>query len=193
MTDLETLERAKMYMEKLANGINPLENSLIPDDDIVNNVRLSRCFFYVADVLRQVIDNGGVKKQKKEKKQPFYLSADQRERFAYSPEPIPISEITNRINALISADTMKKLSHKILTNWLLSIDLIREESNENGKTAKRPTANGNSLGISIETRNGIHGTYSVVLYNTDAQHFILDNIDAVIDLANKEKKPTANS
>ena len=59
MTELETLERAKMYMEKLANGINPIDNSVIPDEDIVNNVRLSRCFFYVSDILRQVIENGG--------------------------------------------------------------------------------------------------------------------------------------
>ena len=65
MTELETLERAKMYMEKLANGINPIDGSVIPDEDIVNNVRLSRCFFYVADVLRQVIENGGVTPQKK--------------------------------------------------------------------------------------------------------------------------------
>ena len=31
MTELETLERAKMYMEKLANGINPIDGSVIPD------------------------------------------------------------------------------------------------------------------------------------------------------------------
>ena len=76
MTELETLERAKMYMEKLANGINPIDGSLIPDEDIVNNVRLSRCFFYVADVLRKVIDNGGVASQKKSKKEArmFFLS-----------------------------------------------------------------------------------------------------------------------
>ena len=58
MTELETLERAKMYMEKLANGINPIDGSVIPDEDIVNNVRLSRCFFYVSDVLRQVMRRG---------------------------------------------------------------------------------------------------------------------------------------
>ena len=28
MTELETLERAKMYMEKLANGINPIDGTL---------------------------------------------------------------------------------------------------------------------------------------------------------------------
>ena len=59
MTDLETLELAKSYMEKLANGIHPITGTAIPDGDVVNDVRLSRCFFYVADVLRQVIERGG--------------------------------------------------------------------------------------------------------------------------------------
>ena len=31
MDDLQTMERAKMYMEKLANGINPIDDSQIPD------------------------------------------------------------------------------------------------------------------------------------------------------------------
>ena len=47
MTELEKIERAKMYMDKLANGINPIDDSVVPDEDIVNNVRLSRCFFFV--------------------------------------------------------------------------------------------------------------------------------------------------
>ena len=45
MTELEKIERAKIYMDKLANGINPIDDSIIPDEDIINNVRLSRCFF----------------------------------------------------------------------------------------------------------------------------------------------------
>ena len=59
MTELEKIERAKMYMDKLANGINPIDDTVVPDDDLINNVRLSRCFFFVSDVLRQVIENGG--------------------------------------------------------------------------------------------------------------------------------------
>lgn len=71
MTELETLERARMYMEKLANGINPIDGVPAPDEDVINNVRLSRCFFYVADVLRQVIDNGGITLQKKVEENRF--------------------------------------------------------------------------------------------------------------------------
>lgn len=54
MTELETLQRAQMYMEKLANGINPIDGSIVPEGDVVNNVRLSRCFFYVADPISLV-------------------------------------------------------------------------------------------------------------------------------------------
>ena len=52
MTELEKIERAKTYMEKLANGINPLDDTAAPDGDMINQVRLSRCFFFVSDVLR---------------------------------------------------------------------------------------------------------------------------------------------
>ena len=59
MTELEKLERARMYLDKLANGIDPLTDQELPDDTMLNNVRLARCFFYAADVLRRVIENGG--------------------------------------------------------------------------------------------------------------------------------------
>lgn len=44
MTELEKIERARIYMNKLANGINPIDDSEISDADIANNIRLSRCF-----------------------------------------------------------------------------------------------------------------------------------------------------
>jgi len=56
MSDIEKLQKAKMYMEKLADGINPLDGSVVEENDIVNNIHISRCFFYVADVLRQLIE-----------------------------------------------------------------------------------------------------------------------------------------
>ena len=60
MTELEKIEYAKSFIDKLANGINPLDDSPIPDGDICNQVRLSRCFFYVSDLLRRVVEQGGI-------------------------------------------------------------------------------------------------------------------------------------
>ena len=69
---------------------HPIDGSAIPDEDVVNNVRLSRCFFYVADVLRQVIVNGGVVPRKNPKKERFALPIEKRNGFAFSDVLITI-------------------------------------------------------------------------------------------------------
>ncbi len=38
MTEAEKLQRAKLYMDKLANGIDPITDTEIPGDSILNNV-----------------------------------------------------------------------------------------------------------------------------------------------------------
>ena len=76
MTELETMRRAKMYLDKLAQGIDPITNQEVPDDSVLNNVRLARCFFYVSDVLSKVIENGGVIGGKP-KLQAFTICPDQ--------------------------------------------------------------------------------------------------------------------
>ena len=187
MTELETLERAKMYMEKLANGINPIDGSMIPDEDVVNNVRLSRCFFYVADVLRQVIDNGGVTPQKKPKKEAFALTVEQRATFEFSTTPIPISELSKRINSLADNANMATLSYTVIRDWLMSIGMLEDALDGNGKHTKRPTSQGENIGIMLDARTGSNGTYFVVVYNVAAQHFIMDNLDAIIEFDNSMK------
>lgn len=133
MTELETLERAKMYLEKLANGINPIDGSVIPDGDIVNHVRISRCFFYVSDVLRQVIENGGVTAQERDRKAPFSLTLGQREAFEFSAIPIPISEIAKRINALSPNENMATLPYSAIRDWLMSLGMLDYALDGNGK------------------------------------------------------------
>lgn len=181
MTEVEKIEYAKSFIDKLANGINPLDDTVIKEDDVVNNVRLSRCFFYVSDVLRQVIENGGINK-KKIGWLKFELSADQILNFAYSESPIPISEIAKRLNSLIAEENMRKISHRDLSNWLLATGMLCEQSTYDGKTTKRPTEQGNSIGISTEVRTGQRGEYTVVVYNKEAQTFIVDNLEAIIAL-----------
>ena len=69
MTELETLKRAKMYMDKLAQGIDPITDTEIDGDSCLNNVRLARCFFYISGVLDRLIARGGV--ESKPKKMDF--------------------------------------------------------------------------------------------------------------------------
>ena len=61
------------------------------------------------------------------------------------------------------------------------MNILVNEMNAEGKAAKRPSPQGASLGISVEMRTGINGPYSVVVYNREAQQFIIDNLDAALD------------
>lgn len=42
------------WITKLANGINPIDGSILPDSDIVNNVHISRCLFFVSNLLEEM-------------------------------------------------------------------------------------------------------------------------------------------
>ena len=179
MTELEKIAYAKSFIDKLANGINPLDDTPIPDDDIANNVRLSRCFFYVSDILRQVYENGGVTKTKRAPKNPFAVTLEQLEKFEYSAEPIAVSEIAKRIYAMADNENMEKVSYRQINQWLLNIGLLYLHDFGGKKPVKRPTEEGKQIGITVETRMGRYGEYQVVLYNEGAQRFILDNLEAV--------------
>lgn len=187
MTELEKIERAKMYVDKLANGINPLDDSLVPETELINNVRLSRCFFFISDVLRQVISNGGTSvpaKVKRPKKLPLDIPFEKRNDFAYSDTPIPASELAKRVNELIDQDNMQKLTYSDILTWLFEIGMMSGILSPDEKQIKRPTPSGEEIGISVETRTGTKGPYEVVVYNTAAQHFIVDNLDSILETKN---------
>ncbi|MBQ9938164.1 MAG: hypothetical protein IJO96_01390 [Oscillospiraceae bacterium] len=181
MTETEKIAYAKSFIDNLANGINPLDGTPVKEDDIVNNIRISRCFFFVSDVLRQVIENGGVTK-KRSGHSNFYLSPEQLAEFAFSDAPLTVTEIVKALNSLITDETMRKLSTKDITGWLVSVGMLYEITGQDGKTLKRPTEQGKEVGIDTEARTGQYGEYLIVTYNKAAQTFIVDNLDAVLAL-----------
>ena len=182
MTDLEIMQHAKGYLDKLAKGINPLTDQEIPEDDVINNVRISRCLFYVSDVLRQVIENGGVigAPAKKSALAPYALSFEERSRYAFGDWPLSASQIAQRLNELVDLKTMQKLKTTSITKFLMQSGLLFEEESPSGKKNKRPTETGWQLGISTMQRAGQNGEYTAVVYDQQAQQFILDNLDAII-------------
>ncbi len=186
-TEIEVLQRAKMYIEKLANGIDPMTDREVKEDDCINNVRLSRCFFYVANVIGKVIENGGQVSGPKRKMgtMPFAVTEDELKRFEFSDKPIALSEIAKRINAVCEKDGMKKLTYNHLADWLMSINILEYAAKSDGTTTKYPTEQGKSLGITIEKRQGMRGEYKVVVYDRAAQEFIIDNMEAVVESIQK--------
>ncbi len=180
MTELEKMQQAKVYIDKMANGIDPIDGACVSDSDMINDVRISRCLFYVSDILRQVINNNGVISKVNSSKTEFFLTAESISNFPFSEVPIPVSEMAERLNAMADLNVCRKLKYSAITNWLVSIGALEIVEVSEGKSTKRPTEQGEELGIFSETRRGMYNEYVVVVYNKDAQQFIIDNIEAVI-------------
>ena len=184
MTDLEIMQRAKRYLDQLANGVNPLTGQPVPDGEVLNNVRISRCLFYVSDILRQVIENGGtVSRPRKSSvlRRDFTITPQQLAQFQLSDTPLKITEIVRRLNELSNSEDMKQLQPVNITEYLRECGMMELMDNGHGKQVRLPTEAGYSIGLTADDRVAPNGQpYTAVFYSRDAQQFILDNMGAVL-------------
>ena len=194
MTEIETLKRAKMYMEKLARGINPIDDSQIPDNEVTNNVRLSRCFLYISDVLTNIIQKEENNSKKKRKKRAFLISQEQILKYEYVKQPISIQDFASKINELIDTTVMKGLSANRIIKWLISIQLVCEEYNSStNRKIRKPTRMGTEIGITSDRRISQNGyEYFVLLLDEQAQRFVVDNLNGVIEYSEEPKEGVEN-
>ena len=186
MTELEKIEYTKSFIDKLANGINRLDDTPIPNDDIANHVRISRCFFYVSSILQKEIDRERrrVSKEKKIELLPFSITPEQLQQFEYSSTPVSVSTMGKKINWLVREDIeemrIKKFSYKKINYWLHAIGMIEWREWTKGKFKRFPTPEGEAIGLVLQIWEN-YGRRSPVIYLTEeAQHFIIDNIEAVM-------------
>lgn len=181
MADMEKLRKVKQCIDSLAEGLNPFTGQPLPEEDIVNDVRVARSLFFASSFLQEQMQ--GTMVQKTGKKQMFRLSLEERERVTFSAKPIPASELARRMNEVVGAQDCKKISYRQITDWLVEVGMLKLVENTAGSQRRRPTDSGEKLGISLEKRMGQYGMYQVVLYNENAQQFIVDNVDAMMAFA----------
>ena len=195
---LELLRRAKTIVSKLADGVDPITAAELPDDTVLNNVRISRCFYFIADILQEVIDNGGkvggsaAKSSNNRYLPPFYITNEEKSRIEVSQEPIQISRFCAKINDVVNIEKMRKLKVTAFGKWLVEkgyLELI-ELNNEKHKKA---TALGESIGIASEFRSSGYREYYGVMYNSNAQQFLLDHLDEIIAISNGQNGETASA
>lgn len=160
------------WIKKLANGINPIDGSVLSDKDVVNNVHISRCLFYVAELLEEA----GKKKPSSTKQYDgeFSLTQEESSRI-YIPEKTTISVFVREINRVIP-DDRKPLSVSVVTNWLVKNGYLNEVSKGDGHKTRIPSDLGRSIGLSSEQRSGPSGEYTSVTYDAMAQGFILEKL-----------------
>lgn len=179
MTELEVMQRAKMYMDKLAAGIDPITGRPLPPDSGLDQPRLGRCFSYVSQVLGRVIANEGYVGAIP-KIYEFRITPEQLARVQLSQEPVRVSQIIDAVMAAIGEPRMKKLSSTVVTNWLENKGYLEKQTTPDGKSRRIPTSSGAALGITTRSRQGQYGDYEAVYYDSSAQRFILGHLQEMI-------------
>lgn len=210
--ELETLKRAREYIFSMAKGLDPLTGFTIEDESLLNNPRIIRCLFYVANILDQVIDNGGkvaeaekifftlrdidilpksepAEEHKPRKRsarvRPFFLTKEQLGNIEAESQAISISSLLNKANELIPED-MKKLQYKQVVRWLAAQNFLIAYIGQDEKTTWRPTDAGHDMGFIFGTWSGARGPYDGLKLTYDAQIYVLHHL---MDIAAYEETP----
>lgn len=187
MTELEKITYAKIFMDKLAKGINPLDDTPVPEGDILNHVRLSCCFSYVSDVLGQIVQNVQKReaKSQSENRDYFYVTEEQLQSFPYSEEPITLGEFCRRLETLADLSRVRRISRSHLPLWLVQLGLLCPPKPEQRHCAGGPSEEGLKIGIQQMTYSNTHGVHHVNVLSIDAQKFLIDNIKSFWEFREK--------
>ena len=179
MTELETMQRAKMYLDKLAQGIDPIADQRVPGDSVLNQARLSRCFCYVSEVLGRVIANGGTVGQVV-KTVDFSITAEQLARVRIQEYPVRITEFTDALHQAAGDPEMKRPNVKKITDWLMERGYMTQCAGTDGKAHRVPTEQGLRMGMHTRLRQTRDGEYQAVYYDRNMQRFLLDHLTEIL-------------
>lgn len=189
------LERAEMYLRKLSCGVNPLTEETLPEGDTCRQERISKCLLYVADYLQQIVcpkpkATKAEKQEKSKRKREFpnqelALSEEAIAKFEFSEEPLSLSAIVRRVNALIPEGSgMIPLMYADVAEVLTQEGYLQKQEGAAGKETNLPTPQGEEKGFS-RVEEDIRGHFSIFTKcNTDAQKFVIENIQKAVAQAN---------
>ena len=177
MAEVEKLLKAKFYCEKLANGIDPISDKAMPADSVLNQVQLARFFFFLKEYIGEELKPTHSTKSSPSGKQQFIITQAALAKVDISTKPVSISEFAKRVSQYTNPDS-KLFSHKWVMAWLIQAGFLAV-SEVDGK--KYPTPAGNGIGISIAIHSNGYTEYKVVQYDENAQRFLLDNMDAILE------------
>lgn len=176
--DLKKLETSIEYLKRMAEGKNPINNESLENESILNDPNVIRCLYFVQDVLKQVYDADG-KIQVSKKKKNFPVTHV--ENFEYRKD-LSITHFIEQLNETLDESVYKELSYTKITAWLKLTGYLNVVEDWDNKNKTIPSDKGRQLGIYTEERESMQGRkYEAVIYNKDAQEFIVKNMANILD------------
>ena len=176
MTELEKIAYAKRFLDMLADGVNPVDGSAVPEGDVAAQTRVTGCFRYVSELLGEAILAGGIGRKTGEAKEPFSVLPEQLMQYRFPPEPRTVSQFVQAVNDTVDLTRVRSLRVRDVTEWLTEQGLLEDVETPDGRKLRRPTEKGKELGMIAAERTGRNGRYIAVTYDRSAQTYLLDHM-----------------
>lgn len=187
--DLEKLDKAILYAERMADGRAPYSNQLV-DNEVLNNPNVIRSMYFIKDVLNAVRENGGIvgNKQKKNAEMASAYPFEVLARFQYQA-PKPISQVLKQFVELTGEPDTPVISAVSANKWLAANGyIVKAVVNDAGDENWIPTDKGTDLGLLTEQRGEPGREYVRIEYNKKAQEFLANNLKRITEESLAEKK-----
>ena len=184
IVDTKKLEIAILYLQRITEGHNPVNNMPVEDDSVINNPNVVRCMFFVKDVLEELKRNDGYIGRrpyttKDNSKQDYPLDALQD--YHYTDDK-SITKFVEQLNGLADMTVYKKITYNHITTWLKEKGYLDVDPGDgNRKKCTIVTDKGREIGIKSELRKDARGMEFVyITYGREAQELIVANMAEIL-------------
>lgn len=175
---INKLQQAKMFMDCLANGVDPTNNMNV-NSDTFHNEQVVACFRYISDILTEDIYR--IKTSIK-KNNDFYITDEQIHKLTIYSYNRKVSELANEINRVTAENETKKFLSSWINDWLEAEGYLCKSELK----SRIATEKGLKLGITFEhCKRDYDNEYYINFYNAQAQLFIFHNLNKIIAYKNE--------
>ena len=194
MEKIELIERAKMYLKLLSDGVHPVSGDLIPGDSAFIDEKVKRCFLFISQILDEYVElSEKVERLEADKekatvviakKQEFSITQEQCDSIKLSKEPLTVLAFMKNVNSVIDSDNMEKLSSTRINKWLSEKGLVTTEKVQTvvNKTVYKPSDFATRIGIVeeefVDKKSG--EVKAQIKLSESAQLFIIENLEEII-------------
>ena len=173
----EKILKAKEIMLKIAKGIDPISKEEISKDNFLKDERITRMFFYVAEVLDHVSKS---KDRNLPEPTEFVITSEEKQKVIFPDNKIGVNDFSRGINEVIDLNKSKKLKGSDLNKHLKVLGILSEEKTRDGKTRTIINEKSSEFGFESEKKEFEGRTYFQVLINDKGKKYLLENLEDIL-------------
>jgi hypothetical protein len=179
-SDFEKMDKAKSVMVKMAEGINPITGEQIRDESFLNDPRIIRCFYFIAEVLDNVMS--GVY-SKSNRLAQFVITPEQKSMVVLPDGLIGVTEFSKQVNMCIDQTRSKKLTAVEINKRLREMGILGEEVNPaTGKTRTVTNSKSKDYGFETVTKSFNGNEYDMVVMNDTGKRYLLEHLEEIMSI-----------